>query len=64
MDDKDPWYQRNRHAPAESVLKVLGDAGNSTTLVVLEIAKLLLAHRKVAGIEFLSEVSNSTLQEY
>ena len=56
--------QQHPSALAELVLKTLGDADDSTARVALEIAKLLLAHRKVAEIEFLNEVSTSTPQEY
>ena len=42
---------------AEAILKAMGDADDNTARTALEIAKLLLIHRKSAEIEFMSDPS-------
>jgi hypothetical protein len=42
---------------AEEIMKLVGDADDSTANAALEIARVLLYHRKQAEIEFVSESS-------
>jgi hypothetical protein len=51
---------RDRATPvqlAEEILKMVGDADDNTARTALDIARLLIGHRKSAEIDFLSEAS-------
>jgi hypothetical protein len=52
--------QRESMAPvqlAEEIVRVVGDADDSTARAALDIAGILLQHRKESEIAFLSEAS-------